>query len=80
MVVLSESYIQNLEHKDIAEALTLNLTPKTYRWYVDDTHARFTSKEQSCEFRNIVIKREKNIQFTTGDEHEEKLSGYKNKK
>ena len=31
MVVLSESYFQNLEHKAIAEALTLNLAPKTYR-------------------------------------------------
>ena len=80
MIVLSESYIQNLEHKAIAEALTLNLTPKTYRRYVDDTHARFTSKEQFCEFQNILNKREKHIQFTIGDEHEKKLSGYKNKK
>ena len=39
MVVLSESYVQNLEHKAIAEALTLNLAPKTYRRHVDDTHA-----------------------------------------
>ena len=28
MVVLSESYVQYLEHKAIAEALTLNLAPK----------------------------------------------------
>ena len=34
MVVLSKSYVQNLEHKAIAEALTLNLAPKTYRRYV----------------------------------------------
>ena len=50
MVVLSESYVQYLKHKAIAEALTLNLAPKTYRRYVDDTHARFTSKELSREF------------------------------
>ena len=31
MVVLSKSHIQNLEHKAIAEALTLNLAPKMYR-------------------------------------------------
>ena len=30
MVVLSENYVQNLEHKAIAEALTLNLALKTY--------------------------------------------------
>ena len=39
MVVLSESYVQNLEQKAIAEALTLNLAPTTYRRYVDDTYA-----------------------------------------
>ena len=31
MVVLSESYVQNLESKAIAEALTLNIAPKTFR-------------------------------------------------
>ena len=45
MTVLSESYVQILEHKGIAKALTLNLALKTYRRYVDDTHARFKSKE-----------------------------------
>ena len=39
VVVLSESYVQNVEQKAIAEALTLNLAPTTYRRYVDDTHA-----------------------------------------
>ena len=29
MVVLCKSYVQNLEHKAIAERLTLNLAPKT---------------------------------------------------
>ena len=39
-VLLSESYVQNLKQKAIAETLTLNLAPKTYRRYVYDTHAR----------------------------------------
>ena len=30
MVVSSESYVQNLQHKTIGEALTLNLAPRTY--------------------------------------------------
>ena len=72
MVVLSESYVQYLKHKAIAEALTLNLAPKTYRRYVVDTHASFTSKEQSREFQNILNKKEKHIQSTTEDEYEEK--------
>ena len=45
MIVLSKSCVQILEHKAIAEALTLNLAPKTYRRYVDDTPARFKSQE-----------------------------------
>ena len=71
MVVLSESYIQNLEHKAIEETLTLNLAPKTHRRYVDDTHARFTSKEQSHELQNNLNKQDKHIQFTIEDENEE---------
>ena len=72
MIVLCKSYVQNLDHKDIAEALTLNLSPRTYRRYVDDTHARFTSKEQSREFRNILNKKDKHIQFFIEEENEEK--------
>ena len=72
MVVLSESYVQNLEHKAIAEALNLNLAPKMFRWYLDDTHAQFTSKEQSRESQNILHKQDKHIQFTIEDENEEK--------
>ena len=56
MVVLSESYVQNLEQKATAEALTLNLAPTTYIRCIDDTHARFGSKEQSREFQNILNK------------------------
>ena len=49
MVILSEIYVQNFEHKVIAEALTLNLAPKTYKQYVDDTHLQLTSKDKSLE-------------------------------
>ena len=76
MVVLSESYVQNLEHKAIAEALNLNLAPKTYRRYVDDTHARFKSKEQSREFQKISNKQDRHIQFTIEDENEEKCLNF----
>ena len=76
MVVLSESYVQNLEYKATAEALTLNLAPKTNNWYVDDTHARFKSKEQSREFQKILNKQNKHIQFTIGDENEEKCFNF----
>ena len=50
IVVLSKSYVQYLEQKAIAAALTLSVAPKAYRQYVDDTQVQFTSKEQSCKF------------------------------
>ena len=65
-----------MEHKAIAEALNLNLASKAYRRYVDNTHARFTSKEQSREFQSILNKQDKNIQFTTEDENEEKCLNF----
>ena len=61
MVVLSKSYVQNLERKVIAEALTINLAPKMYTRYVDDTHTRFKSKKQSREFQKILNKQDKHI-------------------
>ena len=75
MVVLLESYVQNLEHKAIAEASALNLAPKTYKRYVDDTHARFKSKKQSREFLKILNKQDKHIQFTIEDKSEENNNG-----
>ena len=76
MIVLSKSCVQILEHKGIAEALTLNLAPKTYKRYVNDTHARFKSKEQSCEFQKTLNKQDKHVQFTIQDENEEKSSNF----
>ena len=76
MVVLSKSYVQNFENKVIAEALTLNLVPKTYMRYVNYIHAQFTSKEQSSEFQNILNKQDEHIQFTIEDENEEKCLNF----
>ena len=47
-----------------------------YRRYVDDTHARFKSKEQSREFQEILKKQDKHIQFTIEDENEEKCLNF----
>ena len=41
MVVLSECYLQRIEHIFIAQALNLNLAPNTFKRFVDDSHARF---------------------------------------
>ena len=53
MVVLSESYLQHLERKAIAEALAIHIQLKTFKRYVDKSHARFSSKHQVNTFQEI---------------------------
>ena len=39
MVILPESYLQNPEKNAIVLALTFDIASKTFRRYVDDSHA-----------------------------------------
>ena len=64
MVVLTESYLQHLEYKAIAEALVTQIQPKTFKRYVDDSHARFTSKHHANTFLEILNKQDPAIQYT----------------
>ena len=64
MVVLSESYLQHLERKTMAEALTIQIQPKTFKRYVDDSHACFPSKHQANTFQEILNKQVPAIQYT----------------
>ena len=50
MVVLSESYLQHLEHKAMVESLTIQIQPKRFKRYVDDSHARSKSKHRRKHF------------------------------
>ena len=59
MVILPESYLQYLERK--ARALTIHIQPKTFKRYVDDSHARFSSKHQANTFQE---KQNPAIQYT----------------
>ena len=54
MVVLSNSYLQNLEKKAIELALTFDIATKTFHRYVDDSYARFGSKNNATEFLNVL--------------------------
>ena len=72
MVVLSKSYLQHLEHKAMAEALTIQIQPKTFKWYVDDSYARFTSKLHANTFQEILNKQDPTIQYTIEYENENK--------
>ena len=58
MVVLPESYLQDLERKTIAEPLTVDMQPKTFKRYVDNSHAHFASKHQASTFQEILNKQD----------------------
>ena len=64
MVVLSECYLQRLEGKSIALSFALNISPKTFKRYVDDSHARFENKRKSLQFLEILNKQDSSIQYT----------------
>ena len=64
MIVLSESYIQRLEEKSIALSFALNISPKTFKRYVDHSHARFENKQKSLQFFEILNKQDSSIQYT----------------
>ena len=64
MVILQESYLQNLEKNTIELALTFDVAPKTFRRYVDDSHARFESRNNATEFLNALNSQDLQIQYT----------------
>ena len=70
MVVLFETYLQHREHK--AMALTMQIQRKTFKRYVDDSHARFTSKHHVNTFQELLKKQDLAIQYTIEYENENK--------
>ena len=64
MVVIAEGYLQVLEKQAIDNALSHGCCPKTYRRYVDDSHARFNSSEEAETFRTILNQQDESIQYT----------------
>ena len=71
-VLLSESSLQHLEHKAMTEALTIQIQPKAFKRYVEDGHARFTSKHHAKVFQEILNKQDPAIQYTIEYENENK--------
>ena len=69
MVILSESYLQNLEKPAIELALTFGIAPKKFR---DDSHARFGIRNNATEFLNVLNSRDPQIQYTIEDENDNK--------
>ena len=54
MAVLLENYLQNLEKHAIELALKFGIATKTFRPYVDISHARFGSRNNTIEFLNGI--------------------------
>ena len=78
MVVLAESFLQTIEKKaiNIAINLPIPVNPITHKRYVDDTHDRFTKKEQSEEFLRILNDQEPRIKFEAEYENENNELNY----
>ena len=72
MVVLSECYLQRLEEKSVTLSFALNLSPKTFKRYVDDSHTRFENKQKSLQFLEILNKQDSSIQYTIEFENNRK--------
>ena len=69
----SECYLQRIKHISIIQALNLNLAPKTFKRFVEDSHARFNNREQSLQFlEQILNSQDPSIQYTIEFENENK--------
>ena len=62
MIMVSESYLQNLEHKATTDAIAFHIIPKIFRRCVDDSLTRFESKLEADNFLHILNKQDPEIQ------------------
>lgn len=65
MVVLSECYFQGLDEKSITLCFVLDVSPKTYKNYVDDSHTKFENKQKPLRFLEILNKQDPSTLPTT---------------
>ena len=72
MVVLSKSFLQNLEKNAIELAFRFDIAPKTFRRYVDDSHARFGNRNNGNEFLNVLNSQDPQMQYAIEYENEHK--------
>ena len=73
MVVMAECFLQFYEHKALLEAqhLTPTINIKSFKQYVDDTHACFTNHLESERFLQLLNKQHENIKYTIEKEDNE---------
>jgi hypothetical protein len=71
MVVIAEGYLQFIERTAIQESLRLDCYPKSIRRHVDDSHARFSSSEESEHFKDVLNQQDECIQYTMESQNSE---------
>nr|XP_047132663.1 uncharacterized protein LOC124811326 [Hydra vulgaris] len=64
MVVLSKAYLQHVESNAIQQAINVNIAPKTYKRYLDNSHAQFTNIDDANSFLTLLNSQDKSIQYT----------------
>ena len=75
MVVLSGCYFQKIEYKAIMEALNYKIVPKTFRRFVDDSHAHFQERSHAIKFLEILNKQDPAIKYTVEfEDHKHSLN------
>ena len=74
MVVMAEGFLQCIEKKamDIGLQVIPPIAPKSYKRFVDDSHARFNALEEAERFKEILNQQEPKIQYTLEAENEQK--------
>ena len=56
-------YLQRHKEKSIALFFALNISPKAFKRYVDDSLVRFENKQKSLQFLEILNKQDSSIEF-----------------
>ena len=69
MVVVAEAFLQHLETKALIIDEVSQFSPKTYRRYVDDSHARFNSIQNHDKFLELLNKQDPAIKYTSEKEN-----------
>ena len=54
IVILSECYLQKIEHIPVTHALTLDIPRKSFKRFVDGSHVKFGKREQSLQLLDII--------------------------
>ena len=74
MVVMAEGFLQHIEKKAMNVGLKKipPIAPKSYKRYVDDSHARFNNIENAETFNEILNQQNPKIQYTLEAENERK--------